>query len=74
MADIQEEQFAAAGARFRSLWGRRCSCDARTCSASQQVCTCAHPDVGGLAGRIRESSRVQINPGRCRIGTLRVEY
>jgi hypothetical protein len=55
MADIQEQQFARLGVRFRSLWGRPLQlvdCQNLFCEVSKYA-RCAHPDVGGLAGRTR---------------------
>ena len=65
MADIQEPQFARLGLRFRSLWGRPLQlidCQNLFCEVSKYA-RCAHPDVGGLAGRTRIKQRYRMNPG-----------
>ena len=68
MADIQEEQFARLGLRFRSLWGRPLQlvdCQNLFCEVSKYA-RCADPDVGGLAGRtrIKQKYRMDTRPLR----------
>jgi hypothetical protein len=65
MADIQEQQFARLGLRFRSLWGRPLQlvdCQNLFCEVSKYA-RCAHPDVGGLSGRIRIKKKYRMDPG-----------
>jgi alpha-glutamyl/putrescinyl thymine pyrophosphorylase clade 1 len=64
MADIQQQQFARLGLRFRSLWGRRLQlvdCQNLFCEVSKYA-RCAHPDVGGLAGRTRIKQKYRMDP------------
>ena len=64
MADIQEEQFVRLGLHFRSLWGRLLQlvdCQNLFCEISKYA-RCAHPDVGGLAGRTRIKQKYRMNP------------
>jgi alpha-glutamyl/putrescinyl thymine pyrophosphorylase clade 1 len=68
MADIQEQQFARLGLRFRSLWGRPLQlidCQNLFCEVSKYA-RCAHPDVGGLAGRTRIKQKYRMHPGPLR--------
>jgi hypothetical protein len=65
MADIQEQQFARLGLRFRSLWGRPLQlvdCQNLFCEVSKYA-RCAHPDVGGLGGRTRIKQKYRMDPG-----------
>ena len=64
MADIQDQQFARLGLRFRSLWGRPLQlidCQNLFCEVSKYA-RCAHPDVGGLAGRTRIKQKYRMDP------------
>jgi hypothetical protein len=64
MADIQDQQFAWLGLRFRSLWGRPLQlvdCQNLFCEVSKYA-RCAHPDVGGLAGRTRIKQKYRTDP------------
>lgn len=64
MADIQEEQFARLGLRFRSLWGRRLQlidCQNLFCEVGK-VARIVHPDVAGTSGRTRIKQRFHANP------------
>ncbi len=63
MADIQEQQFVRLGLRFRSLWGRPLqlvNCQSLFCEVSKYA-RCAHPDVGGLAGRTRIKQKYRMD-------------
>lgn len=63
MVDIQEEQFARLGLRFRSLWGRRLQlidCQNLFCEVAKYA-RCVHPDVAGIGGRTRIKQRFRIN-------------
>ena len=64
MADTQDQQFARLGLRFRSLWGRPLQlidCQNLFCEVSKYA-RCAHPDVGGLAGRTRIKQKYRVDP------------
>ena len=64
MADIQNQQFVRLGLRFRSLWGRPLQlvdCQNLFCEVGK-FARCAHPDVGGLAGRTRIKQKYRIDP------------
>jgi len=64
MADIQEEQFARLGLRFRSLWGRPLQlvdCQNLFCEVGKYARR-AHSDVGGLAGRTRIKQKYRMDP------------
>jgi len=64
MADVQEEQFARLGLRFRSLWGRRLQlidCQNLFCEVSKYA-RCVHPEVAGISGRTRIKQRFHANP------------
>jgi hypothetical protein len=64
MADVQEEQFARLGLRFRSLWGRRLQlidCQNLFCEVSKYA-RCAHPEVAGISGRTRIKQKFRPNP------------
>src|ERR1035437_219052 len=64
MADIQEQQFARLGLRFRSLWGRPLQLvDAQNlfCEVGKYA-RCAHPDVSGITGRTRIKQKYRMDP------------
>ena len=59
LADRQEEECAALGLSFRSLWGRRLQlidCQNLLCEVSKYA-RVAHPEVTGLTGRTRIKQR-----------------
>jgi alpha-glutamyl/putrescinyl thymine pyrophosphorylase clade 1 len=65
MTDIQEQQFARLGLRFRSLWGRPLQlvdCQNLFCEVGKYA-RCAHPDVrGGLGGRTKIKQKYRLDP------------
>ena len=64
MADIQEQQFARLGLRFRSLWGRPLQlvdCQNLFCEVDKYA-RVRHPEVAGISGRSRIKKKYR--PGR----------
>lgn len=64
MVDHQEEQFAARGIRFQSLWGRHLQlidCQNLFCEVDK-YCRVYHPDLQGTSTRNRIKQEYQQNP------------
>jgi hypothetical protein len=64
MVDHQEEEFAARGIRFQTLWGRRLQlidCQNLFCEVDK-YCRVYHPDLQGTSARNRIKQQYQRNP------------
>ena len=64
MVDHQEEEFAARGIEFRTLWGRRLQlidCQNLFCEVDK-YCRVYHPDLQGTSARNRIKQEYQQNP------------
>jgi hypothetical protein len=63
MVDHQEEEFAARGITFQSLWGRRLQlidCQNLFCEVDK-YCRIYHPEIQGLSDRTRIKQEYQQN-------------